>query len=76
METNSLYIKGILKYQNIETGFWTIVEKTGKVFRILNPDIELYKDDLIVEAEIEIDENNMSVFMMGIPIKIIKIIID
>lgn len=70
MENGSIKISGKIVYQNIETGFWTLITDEKKIYRIVNIPDELKKDNLNIEAETIIDTNVVSVFMMGIPVTI------
>jgi len=70
VENGSIKISGKIVYQNIETGFWTLITDEKKIYRIVNIPDELKKDNLNIEAETIIDTNVVSVFMMGIPVTI------
>lgn len=62
-------LKGIIEYQNIETGFWVLSDKNNK-YRIKNMPEELKKEGLKIKATATfIDE--MSIFMSGRAIEII-----
>ena len=64
-------IKGIITYQNIETGFWGIIDTKGEKWLIINMPEQLKYDGQTVEVSIEpIDA--MSTMMWGTPAKIIS----
>ncbi len=64
-------IKGKVTYQNIETGFWGIIEPNGQKWMIINMPEQLKYDNKTVEVSIEpIDA--MSTAMWGTPARIIS----
>jgi len=63
-------ISGKIEFQNIETGFWSIMDGERK-YRITNMPEELKKNGLNIAAVVEIIEEEMSVFMSGIPVIIV-----
>lgn len=64
-------IKGKMQYIDLETGYWAIVSSTEQ-YRLTNVPDELKKNGLLIEADIEIIDNEMSVFMSGTAIKLIN----
>lgn len=63
-------IKGTITYQNIETGFWGIIDTAGNKWMIVNMPEQLKYDGKKVEVSIEpIDA--MSFAMWGTPAKLI-----
>ena len=72
MEKSSKKVTGIMKFQDIETGFWTLIDNENKkVYRFVNKIKELEVENLNVEIEYKISDNSVSVFMLGIPIDVI-----
>ena len=69
---NIIKINGKISYENTETGFWSIIDKNGKTWRIINAPEELKKENLNVCITAEPIDEEFSVFMRGKPIKIIK----
>lgn len=64
-------IQGIVTYQNIETGFWGIIEDNGDKWLIINMPEQLKYDQVRVNLTIEpIDA--MSMAMWGTPAKVIS----
>lgn len=64
-------IKGTVKFQNLEGGFWSIIDKNGINYRPVNMPEQLKFEDAEVEVIAEHDEQ-MSFIMWGDPIKIIS----
>ena len=66
-----LVIKGTVHYNDLETGFWTITDGKGKIWRIDGMPVALRKENLKVKANcVEINEE-MSIFMFGTAVKIV-----
>ena len=65
-------IRGTVTYQNLGTGFWGIVGDNGSDYRPLNMPEQLKTIGAKVSCTArEIDEE-MSIFMWGVPVKIIS----
>lgn len=58
-------IKGEVKYQNIETGFWSIVDESGKIWRIINMPEKLKINNLKIKSIIKKIDVEFSIFMSG-----------
>lgn len=68
---SKMKIKGKVVYQNIEGGLWGIEDAKGNQYRPVNMPAALQEKGKNVEIVAkEVDE--MSVFMWGIPIKIVS----
>ncbi len=63
-------IKGTVTYQNIETGFWGIIDQAGGKWMILNMPEQLKYDGKKVEVDIE-EIDAMSMMMWGTPARIV-----
>ncbi|TAF32607.1 MAG: hypothetical protein EAZ57_07880 [Cytophagales bacterium] len=67
----SLEITGQVAYQNIETGFWSILSDDNRKFRPLNMPSELQKAGLQVRVVAErASDGTVSIFNWGIPIRV------
>ncbi len=71
MKNNQLSITGKVNFVDIETGYWALVHTEGK-YRIENMPEDLKIENLRINATIELIDNEMSVFMSGIPVKLIN----
>ena len=68
---SKMKFKGKVVYQNIEGGFWGIEDAEGNQYRPVNMPAALQQEGKKVEIVAkEVDE--MSVFMWGVPIKVIS----
>ena len=67
-ERNIKLILGYLNFIDLETGFWLLNENEVK-YRIINLPDSLKKENLRIAALVE--DNEMSIFMSGRPVKII-----
>lgn len=65
-------IEGTINYQHLGTGFWGILGKDGQEWKPNNLPEELQKEGLKVKIEAEESEAQMSVFMWGTSIHILK----
>lgn len=64
-------IKGKVQFQNLEGGFWSIIDKNGINYRPVNMPEQLKLEGVEVELN-AIAHNEMSFIMWGDPIKIIS----
>ena len=65
-------ISGEIHFENLETGFWYILDKEGTRWRITNMKNELKKEKLHIKTSAIRLENDFSIFMQGIPVRIIN----
>jgi len=65
-------IEGTVHYQHLGSGFWGIIGKDGKEWRPDNMPKELQKEGLQIKIEAKESEAQMSVFMWGTSINILK----
>jgi hypothetical protein len=72
MQTNIPYnlVVGTIQYIDIETGYWSLQDGENK-FRLKNIPEELKNNGLKIAAMIQRDDEEMSVFMSGISVKLI-----
>ncbi|GJM35307.1 MAG: hypothetical protein DHS20C18_43080 [Saprospiraceae bacterium] len=63
-------IRGKVVYQNLGTGFWGIIDESGKEWRPINMPEQLKYEGKKVSVEIREIEEDMSIFMWGTPVKI------
>lgn len=63
-------IKGRVRWQAFEMGFWGITDEHDQDWRPLNLPEELQQDGLEVELTIELVEEEVSMFMWGQPVMI------
>ena len=69
---NNIKIIGKTKFQNIETGYWSIVDKDNTIWRITNFPNELKKNNINVKIELRKIEQEISIFMQGITAEILN----
>jgi hypothetical protein len=65
-------IKGTVVYEELETGFWGIVDDKGHQWRPINMPNQLKFIGAKVDIMARETEEDMSIFMWGTPIKIIS----
>jgi hypothetical protein len=65
-------IIGKIKYENLETGVWYLVDKRYKKWRIDDIPTALKVEGLKIEALVEKIEPTFSIFMTGSSIKIVS----
>ena len=65
-------IEGTVHYQHLGSGFWGIIGNDGQEWRPQNMSEELQKEGLKIRIEAEESEAQMSVFMWGTSINILK----
>ncbi len=63
-------IKGQVVYKHLGPGFWGIVSNNGKEYRPVNMPEQLKHEGKEVEVSITEVEEDASIFMWGIPVKI------
>ncbi len=68
---SKIKIKGKVVYQNIATGFWGIVDESGKEWRPVNMPEQLKSEGKTVTVEVKEVQEDMSVFMWGTAVKIV-----
>ncbi len=64
--------KGTVQYVNLETGFWGIIDSTGKKWLPFDLDDEFKKEGLTVNVKAE-KVDAVTTLMWGTPIEIIEI---
>ncbi len=67
---SKIKIKGKVVYQKLGTGFWGIVDQSGKEWRPINMPEQLKKEGKTVSVDAKEVEEDMSVFMWGTAVKI------
>lgn len=65
-------IAGKVRYMDLATGFWCLVDNRYRKWRILQPPAALQKEGLKIKATVEVVEEGASIFMSGTPIKILS----
>jgi hypothetical protein len=58
-------VTGEVKFQDLETGVWTLAADDGKTYLLAGGDRKLKKAGLRVEAEGEVDSDSLNVAMVG-----------
>lgn len=66
------HITGTMRYMDVATGFWCLVDKRYQKWRLINPPAALQQEGLFVEALVEKAEEGASIFMSGKPVKVIS----
>lgn len=67
-----LRIQGKVVYQNLESGFWSIIGNDGKQWRPVNMPEQLKYDGKAVKVVAKEVDEDFSIFMWGTPIKVIS----
>lgn len=67
----SIKVKGVVRYIPLETGFWAIIGDDGQEYRPLNFPDQLKKEGSRVELKVKEELEDMSLFMWGMPVRII-----
>ena len=65
-------IKGTVKYQDIGTGCWGIIDDSGNEWRVVNMPEQLKIDGKKVEVRAKAVKEEFSTFMWGEPIKVVS----
>ncbi len=65
-------VHGKIVYQDLETGFWGIVDKDGNQYRPINMPEQLKSTGASVRVRIREVEEEMSLFMWGTPVEIVS----
>ncbi len=66
-------IIGEIRFENIETGFWVLVDsETNKKYRIKKVPEALKVENIHIAAVIQFLDNEVSYYMTGQPIKILE----
>lgn len=68
---SKINISGRVVYKDLGTGFWGIVDNSGKEWRPVNMPSSLQKDGLKVSVKAEPASEAFSVFMWGTSVKIL-----
>ena len=71
IELNIKLRVGLIKFKDVETGFWVLFSE-GKEYRVSNMPEVLKKTGLKIATIIEETKNNTSIYMRGEEIKIIE----
>lgn len=64
-------IKGTVKYQNIGTGCWGIIDESGKEWRVVNMPEQLKFDGKKVNVQVKPAKEDFSIFMWGEPVEVL-----
>lgn len=64
-------IKGTVKYQDIGTGCWGIIDEKGKEWRVVNMPEQLKFDGKKVSVSVKPAKEDFSVFMWGEPVEVL-----
>ncbi|HMQ49752.1 MAG TPA: hypothetical protein PKA00_19715 [Saprospiraceae bacterium] len=67
----SIKVTGVIRYIPLETGFWAIIGDDGQEYRPLNFPEQLKKEGSRVEVKVKEVVEDMSLFMWGIPVKVL-----
>ena len=65
-------IKGKVVYQDLETGFWGIIDKEGNQWRPVEMPEQLKEEGKEVSLLIQEADEAVSMFMWGTPVKILS----
>jgi len=58
-------VTGEVKFQDLETGIWTLASDDGKTYLLAGGDRKLKKPGSRVEAEGEVDGDSLGIAMVG-----------
>ena len=65
-------IKGTVVFEQLETGFWGIVDEKGQQWRPVNMPNQLKVEGAKVDIRAIEAEEEISIFMWGTPVKIVS----
>ncbi len=65
-------ITGTVKYQNLATGFWGIVDDKGGEWRPVNMPEQLKTEGKKVKVKVKEVDEGFSIFMWGTPVEIVS----
>lgn len=65
-------IKGTVKYQDIGTGCWGIIDDSGNEWRVVNMPEQLKIDGKKVKVKAKASKEEFSTFMWGEPIEVVS----
>ena len=65
-------IKGTVKYQDLGTGCWGIVDESGKEWRVVNMPEQLKIKGKKVTVQAKAAKEEFSTFMWGEPIEVVS----
>lgn len=66
-------VTGIIKYQDIAVGVWTLISDSGETYELYKPSENLRQDGLKVTVQGKIRDDIMSMAMVGKILEIISI---
>lgn len=69
-------IKGTVQFQSLGTGFWSIIGTDGGKWRPVKMPKALQKEGLSGEFELQAVQEDMSIFMWGEAVKVVKYQLD
>ncbi len=61
-----------MRYIDLATGFWCLVDSRYQKWRILNPPAALQQEGLSIKAVVQKSDEGASVFMSGRPVTVIS----
>jgi hypothetical protein len=64
-------IKGIVAWQDLGPGFWSVIGDDGGKWRPVSMPKKFQKEGLRVSLEVEEVKDEISIFMWGMPVKIV-----
>ena len=67
-----MQVKGIVKYNPVGIGTWTIVSDQGITYELYQPPAEIKQNDLQVKIEGKIRKDIMTIAMVGDVLEIIS----
>lgn len=65
-------ITGTVRYQQLATGFWGIIDEKGQEWRPVNMPEQLKEEGKKVTITIREVDEGMSIFMWGTPVRIVS----
>jgi hypothetical protein len=64
-------VNGTVTYQNIETGFWSVIGDDGKQYRPVNFPEQIKLEGKKVRLTLKNVDEAASIFMWGIPVEVV-----
>ena len=65
-------VKGTVAYQDLETGFWSIIGDDGKQYRPVNFPEQIKLEGKNVKVTLRPIDEGASIFMWGIPVEVVS----
>ncbi len=65
-------IQGKVKFQNLDSGFWSIVDDEGTMWRVIDMPKNIQKENLVVKANVKEINNDLNTYLNGTPVRLMS----